>query len=600
MSDADRAPRAAAPQPLAAPEYRFGSRDLGLCAAVVLLFALPLAAQSVRGALIAAQVTVGALGPIRGLAVVIIPFGAAAYFIVRQRIGWGWKLAACCGGLIGWAIVCQMLLTGETVSIPDLSFGRRTPVAAAAALMALGSFRWGRDRHLPLVAAAIFALSLFIALRQLWFGPLIGDIYLYQQGLWNTIHGGGLFFVSDEGGSHFGTHFSPALFALLPIYALWPSAVPLLITQSAALAASAFPVHALVRRHWSEGEALALTAGFLLLPPVLGPTLWLFHEASYGLAAFLAALLHFERRRAAPFAVFAALSLTVKETFIIPLALFSLYAAVRRRGWLWVALPAVSAAIYGAVVFGLIMPHCRTTESGRPFRYLYGYLGYSPGAAARYLASHPERTARLLSRGRNRTYLEQMAAPYGYLLPLSSWPTAFGAPDALAVLLARPSPWPVRDPTAHYSMLIAAALFVAFTYSAAALARRLRSSRTPAALAAALFFIAAAVGGLQTVARYSSVLSAEAVTARRRLTAMIPQPASVVTTWAAASYLANRREIYIEREGRLSSLRPDYYLGFHRRDTVEARAAITAVGYRLAASRGGFELWRREGGLPGR
>jgi hypothetical protein len=599
VSDSDRAPRAAAPKPPAAPEYRFGSRDLGVCAAVLLLFALPLATRSLCDALIAAQVMAGALGPVKGLGLVIIPPAAAAYFIARQRMAWGWKLAACCGALVAWAILCKALLTGEMISIPDLSFAR-APVAVAAALIALGSFRWGRDRHLPFVAAAIFALSLFIALRQLWLGPLIGDIYLYQQGLWNTIHGGQLFFVSDEGGSHFGTHFSPALFALLPIYALWPSPVPLLITQSAALAATAFPVHGLVRRHWPEGEALALSAGFLLLPPVLGPTLWLFHEASYGLAAFLAALLYFERRRAVPFAVFAALSLMVKETFIIPAALFSFYAALRRRGGRWIALPAVGVAIYAAVVFGLIMPHFRTDESGRPFRYLYGYLGDSPGAAAQYLANHPQRTARLLSRGRNRIYLEQVAAPYGYLFPLGSWPVVFGAPDAVAVLLARPSPWPVRDPTAHYSMLVAAALFVAFAYSAAALTRRLRSSRTPAALVAALFFIAAAAGGLQTVARYSRLLPPDAVNARRRLTAMIPRQASVVTTWAAASYLANRREIYIERDGRLNRLRPDYYLGFHRPDTAAAQAEITALGYRLVGSRGGFELWRRDTGAPGR
>ncbi|UCH33648.1 MAG: DUF2079 domain-containing protein, partial [Armatimonadota bacterium] len=475
--------RASAPPPATGTDYRLTSRDLGACVAVVLLFALPVVTQLIRESVAAVLIIAAALGTPAALAILLVPAGAAAYFIARSTLPWGWKGAACVVALIGWALLCKYLLAGQVALDVGASCSRLL-LAAGAALIAVASFKWGRDRHLPYAAGAIGVLSLVVALRQLLFGEHISDVYLFQQGLWTTLHGGGLFHVSDEGGSHFGTHWSPILFALLPLYAVWPSAVPLLILQSAAMAAAAFPVHAILRRTWPEGEALALAAGLLLLPAMLGSTLWQFHEVAFGVAAFLAALMYFERGRPLRFALFAALALLVKESFVVPVALFSLYAAARRRGWRWVVLPAVGAAAYGAVTIGLIMPHFRTEESGRPFRYLYGYLGQTPTEAARYLASHPGRAVRLLTRGRNRIYLEEISKPYGYVVPLGASPVIFGAPDALAVILAQPSPWPMRDPTAHYSMLIAAALLVAFGSSVSSLKRRLGISGSALALAA--------------------------------------------------------------------------------------------------------------------
>jgi uncharacterized membrane protein len=576
---------------LPAGTYRLTSRELGLCLAFALAFTWPTVTQLVREAGVACQSLAAGLG---GLAApfVVLPVAAAAYFILRVRISWGWKATACAAALVAWLLACKLILIGQIALDVDLSLARVITAAACAAIAGC-LIRWGRDRHLPYVAAAIGLASIIIALRQLFFGLFIGDVYLFQQGLWTTLHGGGLFHVTDEGGSHFGTHWSPVLFALLPLYAAWPSAVPLLMTQSAALAAAAFPMHSLTRRHFPQGEALALTTGFLLLPQLFGPTLWSFHETSYGLAAFVAGLAYFERRRALPFALFAALAMLVKETLIAPVGLFCIYAAAQRRGWRWIALPAIGAALYGALTFGVIMPHFGNAKSGRPFQSLYGYLGKTPAAAAQYLASHPSRALTLLTRGRNREYLQQVSAPYGYFLPLGSCPVIFALPDTVAVLLARPSPWPVRDPTSHYSMLIAAALFVAFAYVVASLARRLRTSRTPAAFAIALFLVVGAAAAMGNARRYLELLPPQSVAARRALTAMIPRDASVVTTYAAAPYLADRREVYDEREGTLAHHRADYFLSFRRPDTPEARAVIVGYGYQMIAKRDDFALWRR-------
>ena len=582
--------------------YRFGPRDLGLCLAFVIVFGWPTVTQLVQEAYLGANSLVAGMG---GLAApfIILPLAAAGYFILRARIPWGWRAGAFAAAIVAWLLACKLLLVGQIALDLGLS-PARVVTAAVCAAIAAALIRWGRDRHLPYIAVAVGALSLVIVLRQLYYGLFVGDVYLFQQGLWTTLHGGGLFHVTDEGGSHFGTHLSPALFTLLPIYALWPSAAPLLITQSAALAAAAFPIHSLVRRSFPQGEALALTTGFLLLPQLLGPTLWSFHETTYGLAAFAAALTCFERRRALPFALFAALAVLVKETLIAPVGLFCIYAAARRRGWRWIALPAIGVALYGALTFGVIMPHFRTAESDRPFQSLYGYLGKSPGAAARYLASHPSRALALLTRGRNREYLKQVSSPYGYFLPLGSCPAIFAVPDTAAVLLARPSPWPVRDPTSHYSMLIAAALFVAFAYVVASSARRLGTSRTPAVLAIGLFFVVGVAAGIGNARRYLELLPPETVRARRALTAMIPRDASVVTTYAAGPYLANRREIYDEREGALERHRADYFLSFRRPDAPEARAVIENYGYELVSKRDQFALWRRVDGkrqiAPGR
>jgi hypothetical protein len=69
----------------------------------------------------------------------------------------------------------------------------------------------------------------------------------------------------------------------------------------------------------------------------------------------------------------------------------------------------------------------------------------------------------------------------------------------------------------------------------------------------------------------------------------------VVSTWAAAPYLANRRTIYQEREGTLERVRAQYYLTYRHVETPHEKAGLRAKGWELVAEKAGFSLWRRVG-----
>src|SRR5437879_2663091 len=87
------------------------------------------------------------------------------------------------------------------------------------------------------------------------------DLGVYDQSMYSTVHYGRLFFSTVEwpytmsvvpAGTQLAVHFSPVLFLLLPIYAVFPSPVTLLVLKTIAVALGAFPVYLMGRRRFSN------------------------------------------------------------------------------------------------------------------------------------------------------------------------------------------------------------------------------------------------------------------------------------------------------------------------------------------------------------
>src|SRR5439155_26752515 len=97
-----------------------------------------------------------------------------------------------------------------------------------------------------------------------------------DQSMYSARHFGRLFFKTVAwpstmsvlpAGTPLAVHFSPVLFLLLPIYAVFPSPVTLLVLKTIAVALGAFPVYLMGRRRFSNPWASVLGGGsFLLLP----------------------------------------------------------------------------------------------------------------------------------------------------------------------------------------------------------------------------------------------------------------------------------------------------------------------------------------------
>ena len=578
---------------------RLSAADRWVCALVLVCFLWPGIVIFVEQTVIAVSTLAQALGIARGLVFYLGAYALIGYPVLRATAGW-WRWAGGAAIALILPACLRFILVG--VLLPGLEPSPGWLLrAGASALALLVTARWLRRRHLRYVVVGFVVITTAISWGFYYHGDWIVDLFMFRQALWTTLHGQGFFWVSDEGGSHFGTHNSPILLLFLPLYAIWSSGALLLVLQSIAVALSAYPMYGLARERLDEAAAMAVTVGFLLLTPVIGPTLTMFKELPFALPLFLAALLAFERGHLKGFAGWSGAVLMVRETFAITVALFAVYALVRRRGWRWVAVPAAMGLAWGALSFVAIMPHFFVPgQSNRPFLALYGGLGSNAQELVINLIKHPDVAWQRLDTRANLAYLEKLTRPFGRVLPLGSVVSLFAAPDAVTVGLSRHSGWPTRDLSANYHVIIAAALTTAFFYVLTGLKRRLRLSHAPAYLGLGLFFITAMTDSLAVLwhpphaARWPSAT----VRARREMVRLIPAPASVNATYSMLMQLAHRREIHpvipFVKEAQ-QWVATDYVVTADETQIRVIAERLQSGGYRLAATSGPFALYRRPG-----
>jgi uncharacterized membrane protein len=69
---------------------------------------------------------------------------------------------------------------------------------------------------------------------------------MYEEHIWNLLHGKGFRSFLDQGRLFLGEHVQVIHLAVIPLYLLWPSHVLLELCQSACLALGAIPVFRLL------------------------------------------------------------------------------------------------------------------------------------------------------------------------------------------------------------------------------------------------------------------------------------------------------------------------------------------------------------------
>jgi uncharacterized membrane protein len=129
--------------------------------------------------------------------------------------------------------------------------------------------------------SAVF--SYFTLLKNYDFTSYAADLGVFGQAFHTTVFDGKVFFYTIEqwmvpSGFYFGVHFSPILFMLLPIYALFPSTETLLVSQSFLLALAAVPLYKLstiILKSKNIGCIIAVS--YLLYSPLQGANWFDFH-----------------------------------------------------------------------------------------------------------------------------------------------------------------------------------------------------------------------------------------------------------------------------------------------------------------------------------
>lgn len=194
----------------------------------------------------------------------------------------------------------------------------------------------------PLIAGMAIYVLVFTAMNWgLWFNLRLphGDSAMYEEHLWNVLHGKGFRSYLDQG-LFWGEHIQFVHLLLIPLYWLWPSHLLLELCESVVLAVGAIPVFWLGRRaSGSRTAGLWLAGAYLLYFPLqfldIAVDLKTFRPIAFGVAPVLFALDQLERRRYLPASLLLLFSLTCKEDYAI--VIFSIgLVLVAQRAWPWI------------------------------------------------------------------------------------------------------------------------------------------------------------------------------------------------------------------------------------------------------------------------
>ena len=159
------------------------------------------------------------------------------------------------------------------------------------------------------------------------------DLGIFNQALWTTLHDGKLFYYTAElfvnpSGSFFGSHFSPILFLVLPVYSLYPRPETLLVFQSLILALGALPLYYFTRETLDHRTgAMVYVLAYLIYTPLHGVNWFDFHVQAFLPVLFFSVMYFLRRARKSNsridwslYFVFILLSLSVAEN--VPLVVF--------------------------------------------------------------------------------------------------------------------------------------------------------------------------------------------------------------------------------------------------------------------------------------
>lgn len=196
------------------------------------------------------------------------------------------------------------------------------------------------------IAAYTICFSYFTIMNDYTFHTYGWDLGIFNQAFWTTIHNGKFFYYTGElmvnpTGSFFGIHFSPILFLLLPVYALYPARQAFLVIQSVALALGAVPLHKLTMRVLNNRFAsLVFVFVYLLYPPLQGINWFDFHTQCFLPVFFFSAIYFLEKQSWKGYFLFIVLALMCEEHAALIVLFIGPLVALRYRDRLLSALKA--------------------------------------------------------------------------------------------------------------------------------------------------------------------------------------------------------------------------------------------------------------------
>jgi uncharacterized membrane protein len=366
-------------------------------------------------------------------------------------------LATALGPLALTGLIGALLLAGFALLVR-----RRQPPRSGEA-----ASRSGRRALLALIPLLGFtAFGVAAALHWLGFGIQDFDFGVYANGFWNARAGHG-FWNAPENLDHLGSHASWFLWLLLPVYALLPSGLTVLLLNALALALAAVPALLLARRRLPEPAAGLLTLA-LLAHPAMTSLNGSPHAVSFALPLLLGAFWALESERRAAFFVLLGLALTCKESVGLAAVMMGLLSLLDRRP-LALGLGAAAMGLGWLLLSVFVLIPVMGGDLGDATLYRYGQLGSSLGEILLSPLTRPGVWLDALLTRASLTWLLALLLPFGFLPLLAPRALLVALPFLVQDLLS--SDASMRSMDFYFEALILPGLFVAAADGAARLMR---------------------------------------------------------------------------------------------------------------------------------
>ncbi len=220
--------------------------------------------------------------------------------------------------------------------------------------------------------------------------------------------------------SHFAVHFSPIYYLMLPIFFIFPDPATLQILQVVVLYSGIIPLILLCRKKGISSKVTAvISLIFASFPAIAAGTFYDLHENCFLVPLLLWVFYFYETKKYIPMAVFAVLTLLVKEDAFMYLIFFAVYVLIADKQWK-IAIPtAAFSLVYFLVVSSLMNKYGDGIMVNRFDNMIYdpddGLLGavktviVNPGyALSQLFVAHDGGTGKLL-------YLVQLLLPLGFM-----------------------------------------------------------------------------------------------------------------------------------------------------------------------------------------
>jgi uncharacterized membrane protein len=261
------------------------------------------------------------------------------------------------------------------------------------------------------------------------------DLGIYDQVVWNTLHGRPFFYTTTgQPLLHLSNHVSLILLLVAPFYLIHSGPETLLFLQTAAIGLGGLPLFWLAREKLeSDFAALSLLLAYLLFPTLQIVNLWDFHPPVLAVGFFMAAFYCLVKQKWGWFMGWAFLAMLCKEQLPLQVAFLGAAAIVMHHNWRVGLTTIIVALSYFFVLLYWVIPGNSVTGD-HLFIGFYAELGDTPTEIVLTALTRPDLVLKILWQPTRLEYLFNVLTPFAYL-PLVGLPILLIAAPSFAINL---------------------------------------------------------------------------------------------------------------------------------------------------------------------